>query len=425
MKKVEVLVRDKNTIVLNEAADAGDYIDLTQISNLELSYIEHLIEVGKDEVYNKKMSEYQKSFEKLQNEAKIALKMQFEKEELEKLNKKDLEISQLLNKVKTLENEKKDQIEHEKLLIELKYQEQINKLNSLLQEKELNSKEEILKLELKHQEELNQQKEDYRELNNKFLQLQNQKANLNVKMIGESLEIACDNEVMSYMQNGLFNCTWEKDTTNIKEFDETKGSKADFIFKIYASEDHNPAELLTSVCLEMKDENPDSKNKKTNADYYAKLDKNRNKKECKYALLVSNLESDNASSLPIFKVNNYPDMYVVRPAYLMTFLNMIVSLTNRFKDLLIAQRKEKLELQNQIELLEQFEDLKKKYLEEPLNKLRKLVEEIQKNNIKIIEAANKSTTTCDSIVNNYIEMIQNKLDTFEININKKYKKYNK
>ena len=425
MKKVDVLVRDKNTIVLNEFAEPGDYIDLTQISNLELSYIEHLIEVGKDEVYNKKLNEYQKSMEKLQNEAKNALKIQFEKEEQEKLNKKDLEINQLLSKIKALESAEKLVIEKEKLLIEAKFKEEINKLTTLLQEKELSSKEAILKIELQHQEELNKQKEDYRELNNKFLQLQNQKANLNVKMIGESLEIACDNEVMSYMQNGLFNCTWEKDTTNVKEFDESKGSKADFIFKVFASEAHEENELLTSICLEMKDENPDSKNKKTNADYYNKLDKNRNKKECKYAVLVSNLESDNASSLPIFKVNGYQDMYVVRPAYLMTFLNMIVSLTNRFKDLLIAQKQEKLELQNQIELLEHFEDIKRKYLEEPLNKLRKLVEEIQKNNNKIIEAANKSTITCDSIVNNYIEAIQTKLDNFEINLKKNYKKYNK
>ena len=121
MKKLDVLVRDKNTIVLNEKAEPGDYIDLTQISNLELTHIEHLIESGKDEVYNKKLNEYQKAYEKLQNEAKTALKIQFEKEELEKLNRKDIEINQLLNKIKSLEEAEKERIEHEKLLIESKY----------------------------------------------------------------------------------------------------------------------------------------------------------------------------------------------------------------------------------------------------------------------------------------------------------------
>lgn len=35
---------------------------------------------------------------------------------------------------------------------------------------------------------------------------------MNVKQTGEDLEAWCDNEVNSYMQNGLFNCTWEKIT---------------------------------------------------------------------------------------------------------------------------------------------------------------------------------------------------------------------
>ena len=29
------------------------------------------------------------------------------------------------------------------------------------------------------------------------------------------------------------------------------------------------------------------------------------------------------ADIPIYKVSDYPDMYVVRPAYMMTFLNMI------------------------------------------------------------------------------------------------------
>ena len=52
---------------------------------------------------------------------------------------------------------------------------------------------------------------------------------------------------------------------------------------------YNENELLASVCLDMKDENPDSKNKLKNSDHYSALDKNRNKKGCKYAVLVSTL----------------------------------------------------------------------------------------------------------------------------------------
>ena len=115
--------------------------------------------------------------------------------------------------------------------------------------------------------------------------MQRQKASLNVKQTGEDLEAWCDNEVNSYMQNGLFNCKWYKDNKSIKEEGEVKGSKADFIFEIYKDNTHSY--LLSSVCLEMKDENPDSVNKKTNADYFKQLDKNRNKKNCKYVRILT------------------------------------------------------------------------------------------------------------------------------------------
>ena len=67
------------------------------------------------------------------------------------------------------------------------------------------------------------------------------------------------------MQNEFFNCTWIKDNQVMKDEDEDKGSKADYIFKVFASEEHKENEELTSVCLEMKNENPSSTNKKKNA----------------------------------------------------------------------------------------------------------------------------------------------------------------
>ena len=48
-----------------------------------------------------------------------------------------------------------------------------------------------------------------------------------------------------------------------------------------------------------------SKTKKKNADHYNKLDKDRKKKNCEYALLVSELEWDQPNDLPIKKVKEY------------------------------------------------------------------------------------------------------------------------
>ena len=244
------------------------------------------------------------------------------------------------------------------------------------------------------------------------------KASLNVKQTGEDLEAWCDNEVTSYMQNGLFNCTWTKDNKVIKEEDEIRGSKADYIFKVFANNEHNENELLATICMDMKDENPDSINKKSNADYYKQLDKNRIKKDCKYALLVSNLEMDKPNVLPIFKVREYEDMYVVRPAYLMTFLNMITSLTTRFASLINSKDKEALELQNKVNLVEEFDNIKNTYLDKPLESLEKNVEAISKDSETIKKVCRDIDEQCDKINRNYISQIQEKLNKFSLKLDR-------
>ena len=252
----------------------------------------------------------------------------------------------------------------------------------------------------------------------KIYNLLRTKASLNVKQTGEDLEAWCDNEVTSYMQNGLFNCTWTKDNKVIKEEDETKGSKADYIFKVFANNEHNENELLAAICMDMKDENPDSINKKSNADYYKQLDKNRIKKDCKYALLVSNLEMDKPNVLPIFKVREYEDMYVVRPAYLMTFLNMITSLTTRFASLINSKDKEALELQNKVNLVEEFDNIKNTYLDKPLESLEKNVEAISKDSETIKKVCRDIDEQCDKINRNYISQIQEKINKFSLKLDR-------
>ena len=80
MKKIEVLVRDKNTLILQEEAQKGDYIDLTSISNVDYTQIETVILAGKDEIYNEKLKEFA---ERIRLEAK------------QEIQAKDLEINHL------------------------------------------------------------------------------------------------------------------------------------------------------------------------------------------------------------------------------------------------------------------------------------------------------------------------------------------
>ena len=58
VKQLKVLVKDKNTLLLQEDGKAGDYINLAELANVDCSQIEDLIEKGQDKVYEKKLAEF-------------------------------------------------------------------------------------------------------------------------------------------------------------------------------------------------------------------------------------------------------------------------------------------------------------------------------------------------------------------------------
>ena len=51
MKEVKVYIKDKNTLVLLENANEGDYINLSSLNKVDLSNIEEEILKCKDSVY--------------------------------------------------------------------------------------------------------------------------------------------------------------------------------------------------------------------------------------------------------------------------------------------------------------------------------------------------------------------------------------
>lgn len=447
MSKIQVKIINKTTLEICEEAHIGDIIDLEELTRVDTTLIEEAINLQRDKIYEKKLEE-QKQIERKLHEAEIT-KLNTKLEELSRQNELNLKTKEqeLLTKYQeeitalkmeiaklkldsennTKNNETNIQLrlnEQEKTLV-LKYNEQITKLKNeleiLKQTQESKIKEIMAQTNALHLEELTKQKEELskiiKEKEELIQTLQRQKASLNVKQTGEDLESWCNNEVLSYMQTGLFNCTWKKDNEVVRDDGEEKGSKADFIFKIFTTNEHKLDELLASICLEMKDENPDSVNKKTNASYFKALDKNRNKKGCRYAVLVSNLETDKPNDLPIYKVLEYEDMYVVRPAYMMTFLNMIVSLTTRFSQLILTKTKEDLELKNQTLLMEEFNSLKETYLDKPLASLQTILEDVYKKTETIKKAASMIDDDCEKIKSSYIRNIEEKLRKFEIKLN--------
>lgn len=415
MSEVKYKIIDKNTLELTEDAKAGDQINLKSQFKVDTSIIERLIEESKDEVYQSKLSE-----EKVRLNEKFNLTLKVEKSNLRK--PLDEEILSLKNKIKELENNKDKDIKLKEEEIKNNYQFKISSLESDL--KTIESKNSLKladekgklkeELEAKFKEEVEQVNKDRDEWKNKYEQLHLEKSSLNVKKLGEELEHYCNEEFLNAKVAGFEYASWEKDNDAIKYENENKGTKADYIFKVYSSLEFSDENLLSSVCLEMKNEALDSTHKKKNADHFKKLDEDRKKKQCEYALLVSELERDTHNDSPIKIAEGYEKMYVVRPQYMMSFLSLIYSLSMRYKEILNSVNKEKYEFKEKEKILEEFDKLKTTYLINPLESLEKDVRNLNKNNEDIISAGLKNRDLLSSIINNKFNNIEEKINRFDI-----------
>lgn len=147
------------------------------------------------------------------------------------------------------------------------------------------------------------------------------KMKMSVKEIGEKLEHWCENQFNMVRASAFPNAYFEKDNKSIKDLDEMHGSKGDYIFR---DSDSNGIEFI-SIMFEMKDKMEDTKGEK-NDSHLAKLDKDRKKKNCEYAVLVSMLEPENElynSGAPVDMSHKYDKMYVVRPHNFIPILSLI------------------------------------------------------------------------------------------------------
>lgn len=372
---------------------------------------------------------------KLENEI-IALKRDKEEEKktvsLQMEKAKDVEIREKERQIELLKSEIKAEKERQVLLIEkekekvkAEYDRSISSKEQaiLLKEAEikllneqLRNKDDIKKAEIERElAKLNQKYGS--ELSSKDLelaQLKMSKSNLQVKMLGEELERWCNAEYESYALSGFDNCRFYKDNLAIKDAPDEKGTKADYIFEVYADSQKQGTDKLLSVCCEMKNESPETKTKTKNSDHYDKLEKDRIKKNCQYSLLISELEWDTINDSPIKKIPGYENMYMVRPAYFISFLSLIKSLANKYQSLLLEHKILDNNFKDSQAIIEEFENFKTTYLDKPLASLLKDVEEIKKEANKAYEASYKIVGLADTIISNKISEIKVKIDRFDI-----------
>lgn len=235
-------------------------------------------------------------------------------------SKKDAEIIELQSKLANMETEKKLAVsdalkgvekERDELKIKLS-----GKDNEMLTS--ISSLKDNYETELKGRDLLLKDREEALE------RMKDMKSKLSVKLLGENLEQHCQNEFNGVRASLFPYAYFEKDNEAVKEDDEVKGTKGDFIYKDYDSV--NGTEII-SIMFEMKDEQDVSANKRTVDSHLDKLDKDRKKKGLEYAVLVTLLEADNELyNRGIVDVSyKYEKMYVIRPQFFLPLISLLKS----------------------------------------------------------------------------------------------------
>ena len=161
------------------------------------------------------------------------------------------------------------------------------------------------------------------------------KTRMSTKMVGETLEIHCSTLFNQMLRPIMPNAYFEKDN------DTTDGTKGDFIFR-----DTEDGTEYVSIMFEMKNEMDTTATKHKNEDFFRKLDEDRRKKNCEFAVLVSLLEPDSELyNGGIVDVSyRYPKMYVIRPQFFIPLITLLVQTSKKSleykRQLILAQSKE-------------------------------------------------------------------------------------
>ena len=198
------------------------------------------------------------------------------------------------------------------------------------------------------------------------------KARKSTKEIGESLEQYCYKLYSQSLRPVMPNAVFDKDN------DASDGSKGDFIFR-----DSEDGTEYISIMFEMKNEADETATKHKNADFFAKLDRDRRQKNCEFAVLVSMLEMDNDMyNEGIVVAPGYEKMYVVRPENFIPIITLLVQTSKKtleFRKELEIARSQSIDVTNFENQLLDFKDKFGRNYRLASEKFKKAVDEIDKS----------------------------------------------
>lgn len=302
-----------------------------------------------------------------------ALKMQLASQKTTFAAEKELAVTQAKAEIERERDALKAQIDRERDNFNAQIKQERTSLEAqvALKEAEKNQRENELKAQmadkLRAKDELiaykDQEIERYRDM----------KARLSTKMLGETLEQHCETEFNRLRATAFQNAYFEKDN------DASSGSKGDYIFR----ETDEEGNELVSIMFEMKNEQDDSTHRHKNEDFFKKLDADRRKKNCEYAVLVSLLEPEselyNAGIVDVSY--RYEKMYVIRPQFFIPLISILRNTSQsalEYKAELALLKKQNIDITN---FENEMEDFKQKFGRNyrlASEKFKKAIDEIDK-----------------------------------------------
>jgi hypothetical protein len=152
--------------------------------------------------------------------------------------------------------------------------------------------------------------------------------------------------------------------------------------------------------FEMKNESDVQSTKKKNEDFLKELDRDRQEKNCEYAVLVSLLEPDNDlyNTGIVDMFHRYPKMYVVRPQFfipIITLLRNAAMKSLEYKNELAVMREQNIDISRFETQLDEFKTafgrnwrLASDGFEEAIKRIDEAIKDLEKTKDALYKSAN-------------------------------------
>ncbi|AFT81243.1 DUF2130 domain-containing protein [Leuconostoc carnosum] len=443
MSKIKFHIASQTELVLDQTAQLGDVVDLTDEQNIDTSVINGKIA----EILDEKLAQAKEDWESQQDKqtkAELANQLQQQKQQFqENINDKATRIVELETQLKSIAQQNEVELKSQLVQKDLDLQATITqkeseivaletKIASIKQQNQSELETQLLKKDAATQGELAERDQKLSELTSQ-LQLKDQekqlqlaniqsqyeaqlktaneqvefykdfKARQSTKEIGESLEQYAMTEFNKIRPYAFPNAYFEKDNT----LSETN-SKGDFIFRDYQED----MEFI-SIMFDMKNEADTTAAKHKNTDFFKELDKDRREKKTEYAVLVSMLEADSdLYNTGIVQVNDYEKMYVIRPQFFIQFIGVLRNAalnTVEYKQELEQVREQNIDITHFESDLTNFKNAFGKNYQSASKNFKNAIDEIDKS-IARMEAVKRSLTTYE----NQLRLANNKLDDVSV-----------